>query len=87
MLSEPDGQSVSSSRVVLLLVTLTGVGIAIAVTHHLCQVTDAAILAAWCQVIPVLGTFLLGLAGIPYAVNKAATTIGDLIASIKNNPK
>lgn len=81
MVSEPDGTG-SSSRVLMLALAGLVSAILWKLIDHLTKITDPVALGVWLGAMPMITGALTALFLAPYGVNKAGSSVSDIVASV-----
>lgn len=78
-----DGGVPSSSRVLTFILAMFGCACIGAIFRHLLAVKDATLVAVWMSNLPMVIGSLTAFAGLPYGINRGASTLSDIIGALK----
>lgn len=80
-----DGGEPSSSRILTFVLAFVVAGVLIGVFRHVCHLKDNTALGLWLTALPLIIGALAGLMVVPYGVNRAGSSVSDIIGAFKRH--
>jgi hypothetical protein len=78
-----NGSGISSARVLMMAFAIFGIYSLNRIFTHMILLKDGILLGMWMSGLPGIGYLLIGLMAVPYTVNKGASSVYDLVTTIR----